>query len=197
MKTNYVVPMGALESRHARLREVSMADYEMLYRMVTLAEATSRWRFRGTTPSPEDFRSLLWRGVVGQFIIESRDSHVPVGLVTAFDADFPNGVVHLAVLLGSEAQGKGWPIEGVILFLDYIFSHWPFRKIYAESIAFNAATYLRGSRKLFTEEGCLRDHEYYRGRYWDVHVLALYRAVWLEKRRLYRSIAPGVFDEEI
>jgi len=177
-----------LESSRVALRPVELNDYPALFKMTSRAEATYRWRFRGATPSPEDFRELLWRGVLGQFVIARRGAPGVVGLVTAYDVDFPNQTAHLAVLVDEEHRGRGWPLEGVVLFLNYLFEHWPFRKLYADALEFNATTYLSGAKRLFEVEGTLRKHEYYQERYWDLLVLAVYRERWEAMRHRYLPI---------
>jgi hypothetical protein len=41
---------------------------------------------------------------------------------------------------------------------------------------------------VFREEGCLRDHEFYQGRYWDLHIAAVYRTDW-ERGAIARLLA--------
>ena len=55
---------------------------------------------------------------------------------------------------------------------------WPFRKLYAEVAGFNYAQFASAVPLIFTEEGRLTDHDFYQGRYWDKHVLALSRDRW-------------------
>ena len=40
---------------------------------------------------------------------------------------------------------------------------------------FNRDTLPRAIREPLVEEACLREHQYYAGRYWDLKVMALYR----------------------
>lgn len=182
-----------LLSRNTRLRPVRLSDYESLFELVSHTEATNRWRFRGATPSPEDFREMLWRGVLTQFVICRKTSETPIGLITAFDVDYTNNVVHLALLLDRTVRRTGWPLEAAIVFVNYLFEHWAFRKIYVESVEYAARWFRRAAtRRLFVEEGCLSDHEWFAGRYWDVHLLALHRERWLEESGRYlKAIAPN------
>lgn len=174
-----------LHSRRVRLKTVELSDYDYLWRVINGAESTVRWRFRGATPSPESFRELLWQGVLAQFMIQGLESGEPVGLISAFDAQFANGIVHLSIIVDEPARSRGWPLEAVPLFVEYLFVNWPFRKVYVESIEFNALTFLRGSRRLFDEEARLIGHDYFRGRYWDVVIMSLERARWSELRERY------------
>ena len=40
----------------------------------------------------------------------------------------------------------------------------------------------------FREEGCLRKHEVFLGREWDLHILALYRETWNQRERKLREV---------
>ncbi|MGH9228354.1 MAG: GNAT family N-acetyltransferase [Acidimicrobiales bacterium] len=170
------------------LRAVEASDFDFLWKLVNDAESTIRWRFRGTSPSPQELQALLWNGVLSQFIVTGADSGRAVGLLTAFDTDLANGVTHLSILLEERARGRGWPLEAVPLFLDHLFANWPLRKVYLETIEFNAITFRRGVARIFEEEGRLREHEHYLGRYWDVFIMALTRARWNEVRASYTTL---------
>jgi len=62
-----------------------------------------------------------------------------------------------------------------MLFIRYVLSCWDFRKVYFEGPEFNTVTFASAIGKSLDLEGVLKQHDYYDGRYWDVHILALYR----------------------
>jgi RimJ/RimL family protein N-acetyltransferase len=167
-----------LEGTYARLRPVGQQDYAYLYDLSLAEENTTRWRYRGVTPSPEGFVVDLWNGVLAQFVMESAVTRERIGLVVAYNADPANGHVFLGVLLDATHRRKVWPLEGVLLFVDYLFQNWAFRKIYAECPEFNAEQFGSGASWLFQEEGRLRSHHYLQGRHWDYIYYALYRDCW-------------------
>ena len=107
----------------------------------------------------------------------------PVGLVAAYNPSFPNGHVHLAVMTTSKHLGGGNGLYAVALFLNYVFTTWSFRKVYLETTEFNYEQFRSGAGRFFEEEGRLRDHEYFDGRYWDFITLAIYRDTWERKIR--------------
>ena len=168
----------SLEGTYARLRPVGQSDYAYLYDLSLHAENLARWRYRSATPSPESFVVDLWNGVLAQFVIESAATRERAGLAVAYNADAANGTVFLGVVLDPAHRRKVWPIEGVLLFLDYLFRNWALRKVYAESPEYCAQQFASGSRWLFQEEGRLREHQYHQGRYWDYIHFALYRESW-------------------
>lgn len=115
-----------------------------------------------------------------QFVIEIISTNEVVGLVSAFNADHANSFAHFAVVVHPDVARHGWTLEGVALFLSYLFSTWNFRKLYAETAEFNFVQFASGEGKLFNVEGRLTDHEYYGGRYWDFLILAFRREIVVE-----------------
>ena len=172
-----------LEGKYARLRPLAQNDYAYLYELSLSAENNARWRYRGSTPSPERFVGDLWSGVQAQFIVETPEPRKRAGLVVAYNADLANGTVYLGTLIDNEHHRKAWPMEGILLFVDYLFQNWTFRKIYAETTEFSAARFSSGAGKLFTEEGRLKQHQYFQGRYWDYLTYALTREQWEQNGR--------------
>jgi len=168
----------SLVGRRASLRPVFPADYDWLYEISCSPAIGYRWRNRGATPSPEAFVESLWRGVLAQFMIERNDDREAIGNVFAYNADLRNGHASVGVMVNPDVSGRGWGLEGAGLFVDYVFKVWNLRKIYAEAPGFNFEQFRSGAGRLFREEGLLRNHDYYDGRYWDLHILAIDRSDW-------------------
>lgn len=167
-----------LTGRRTRLRPVFPADYEYLYALSTSERTAHRWRYRGMTPNPEGFTQTLWGGVLAQFLIERRSTGERVGHVTSYDANERNGFCHIAMLTDPAVQGSGWILEAASLFVNYLFTNWNFRKLYGEVPEYNYDEFASGAGRWFRVEGRLGEHEFYGGRYWDLLLLALYRADW-------------------
>lgn len=170
-----------LEGNYARLRPLAQNDYAYLYGLSLSAKNNARWRYRGATPSPERFVTDLWDGVLAQFIIETPEPRKPAGLVVAYNPDQANGNVYLGVLIDNAYHRKAWPMEGILMFVDYMFQNWPFRHLYAETTEYSAAHFSSGAKTLFEEEGRLRENTYFQGRYWDYIYYTLTRERWEEK----------------
>ncbi|MEJ2608967.1 MAG: GNAT family protein [Candidatus Thiodiazotropha sp.] len=172
-----------LEGEFARLRPLGQSDYGYLYDLSLSAKNNARWRYRGATPSPERFVADLWSGVLAQFLVETPEPRKRAGLVVAYNADLANGTVFLGVLIDNAHHCKVWPLEGVLLFVDYLFQNWTFRKVYAETTEFSAAHFSSGAKILFEEEGRFREHQFFQGRYWDYIYYSLNRKRWEEHGR--------------
>src|SRR5262249_49646307 len=76
-----------LDGKYIRLRAVNQGDYAYLVDLQTVPENMIRWRFRGTTPSPEQIVQSLWQGVLAQFLILRVGTDEPVGLVVCYNPE--------------------------------------------------------------------------------------------------------------
>ncbi|MEJ5255945.1 MAG: GNAT family N-acetyltransferase [Acidimicrobiales bacterium] len=181
---------GRLEGPNVSLRPVLAQDESYLTALHLWGDGFIRYRFRGRTPNPDALRRLLWEEVLAQFMITCGGGR-RVGLVSAFEPDPRNRTVHLAVLQDPEWAGSGLALEGVAVFLSYLFSQFDLRKVYAECLEGNYTPFASGSGRFFDVEGRLRAHEYVDGRYEDVYLLAVERSRWADQhRRLFGQDVP-------
>lgn len=175
-----------LRGRWVTLRPLRPGDMPFFYEVMSDPAVGFRWRFRGHTPSFEEFSLAMSQRVCAQFVIEDPGQQ-PIGLVVAYNADHRHGIVYFACMIRPDFVGRGWPLEGALLFLDYLFKLWTFRKVYAEALSFNFAWFSSWSGRVFESEGVLKDHEYYDSQYWDLHILSCTRTSWAA----YRTRAVG------
>jgi RimJ/RimL family protein N-acetyltransferase len=158
-----------------RLRPVDPNDIPFLYALATEGETGERWRYRGATPDPKVFAAQLWDGVLAQFVVERSVDGSPVGIVSAYNANHRDGYVYLAGVSHPSLQGTGLGAEALLLLAEHVFGNWSFRKAYFESASFNYEQFASGADVYFDEEARLRDHTFYRGRYWDLVIGSLTR----------------------
>jgi RimJ/RimL family protein N-acetyltransferase len=184
-----------LVGRRVALRPVRPADYDLLYRMELSEALGQRWRHRGWTPSPERFVQSLWEGVTAQFMVVDKSTNEPVGLVAGYGLDWRDATCSLAITAFPSHIGAGWILEGAELFLDYLFMLFPLRKVYAETVAGNYETFTAGAGLVFHEEGRLRDHDFYDGKYWDKVTLAVYRDEWQTRYERIRARSASTGEE--
>ncbi len=160
------------------LMPILPAHYEQLYQMELSNQMAQRWRHKGATPSYEMFVQTLWGGILTQYLVVANDTSRIVGMVSAYNANFKDDYAWLAVAKFDPGDQSLMILHGAAQFIDYLFGTWAFRKLYAESPEYSYQQFRSGLGVLFEEEGCLRDHEYLRGRYWDLHHLSVYRERW-------------------
>lgn len=185
---------ATLAGRRVRLRALNPGDYELLRRVELSTHLLQRWRTRGATPSMSDWVRLVEQSVLAQFlVVDDRDGTEKwVALVSVYNADFQHGYAYLAVARLADTDHSTKAIEGTIIFLNHVFTTWPFRKLYLETPQYNLDQFSSGSGRLLEEEARLRDHWYYDGRYWDHVVLSIWRSSWDERGpALLRSALGG------
>ena len=171
-------PFPLTRARHVRLRVIMDQDSRFLYELMTAPSSGGRVRFAGATPSPEKIASSLWESVLAQFIVEGIDSGQPLGLIAVTSPNFRDGFAYISAIGSPEVQGSGLIAEGLALGFRYAFNAWPFRKIYMESTEESYRGFKSGLDRFFVEEGRLRGHFFWNGRYTDLVILAFYREVW-------------------
>ncbi len=173
---------GLRHGRRAALRPLMPDDIDLLYRVELSEELGVRWRFRGATPPPSDVASAPWQNTLATFIIERKPVQIPVGLVSIFDANMVAQRASFSLVAFPGCQRTPAVIDGALIAINYAFSVWPFRKLYAEVMEFNLDQVASLSRHLFDEEARLSEWEFFDGRWWDLVYLSLNRDSWVIKR---------------
>lgn len=193
-----------LVGERVELQPLDPEHYPFVRALELHPERLATYRHRATTPSPEAFVQRLWNGVLTQFVVVDRDARRPLGIVAAFAADFRNANAQIAFVSAGEGDFvAGVFLDGVELFVDYVFAHFDLRKLYAHTLEPNLRRLSRLVGEVVQCEGVLREHEYLGGRWVDLHVLAVHRADW-ERRDGYllrsdrRSVStPEALDADV
>lgn len=185
-----------VRGKYVRVRPPRPEDFGAIYGWATSEEGGYRWRYRGSTPQPDDVVRLMWRQALVVFVVESLEKRDQVGVVSAYDPDFVGGTCYFQALYAPEYQGSGWPLEGLALLVEYVFRCWPLRKMYADIPEFNTDLLESAFLSTVREEGRLRKHGYYNGRYWDQITLALYREDWELVRSNYLGCEPRRLSDD-
>jgi RimJ/RimL family protein N-acetyltransferase len=172
-------------TRHVRIRTITERDSAFIYQLMISDRSGGRVRFGGATPSPQQVSASLWESVLAQFLVEGISSGRPLGLTAITTPNFRDGFAYFSALGSDESQGHGMLVEGVFLTLEYAFATWPFRKIYMEATEESFQTFYSGLDRFFTEEGRLKQHTFWNGRYMDMAIFAVYRDNW-------DRFAPGI-----
>lgn len=167
--------------RRVILRSVVPEDERWIYETAVSEEDGYKWRLRGQVIPYDAFMEQLWADVLCQYVVSARSGDgQPLALLQAYKPDFANGHTRVTLLVRKEYQKAGWPIEGVVLFLNHLFKIWNFRKIYFEGPEFALGAMGSGVGLLFVEEGRYGKHEFHDGEFHDFVVNALYRETFAE-----------------
>lgn len=133
------------------------------------------WRFRGSTPSPEQYLEQVWDGTLCQFIVVASNPTRPIGFVQCYNAQFRDGHASVSLLaFADDLVARTQFLIGVAQFLGEVFREFPFRKVYFEVSGFNVDR-MSGVIKLLMHEGSLAEHTFRDGRYWPLEIFSITR----------------------
>lgn len=166
-----------MKGRWCQLRPVLPSDSVWLYMLMESAKEAYRFRFRDAQPS---FEAVAARdpSVYAHYIVMNAANGESLGYVVAHNADIRSGVATISAISHPDVRGDFRAVEGIRLFVDDLFQRLEFRKLYAEVFEFNRLVLQSLKRLGFQSEGVLVDHLRYGGRYWSLHLLALYADAW-------------------
>lgn len=164
--------------RNVSLCVITPDHYKFLQAAELAPALRGRWRYRGATPSPEQWSQLFWNGMLAQFLVTATRSGRPIGVVGGYGANFQHGWAYVAAAKFDPTDRSPRMILGVGIFLEYMFRSWNFRKLYLEVPEFNYPQFGTGEGTFFTIEGRLRNHTFYDGQYWDEFLLSVERSSW-------------------
>jgi RimJ/RimL family protein N-acetyltransferase len=169
-------PVGAaLEGRWIALQPSGRDHLGFLYGLAIDPATSYRWRLRGGVPPMDVFEKQLWQSVLAQFLLVTRKQRQPVGQVVAFNVNLNAGHVSAGIVTTRRAAGSAFAIEGLAVFLRYLFATYSLRKVYFEVPEYNVAQFASVLRRYAKQEGRLEEYDYYDGRYWDSLILSVDR----------------------
>jgi RimJ/RimL family protein N-acetyltransferase len=171
------------------MRAVRASDHDWLYHLCVIVHG-GRWKFRGATPSPADFAAQLWVGVHAQFVVTTADGR-PVGLVGLYNTNLVAAHTHLFAI----AEPGSGPVvtDACVELVSWAFDEFELAKVWIESAEFNLEQF-PGVLRHATVEARLSNHEYHRGRYWDLVICSMTAASWdaqLRRSRTGDVVAPA------
>jgi RimJ/RimL family protein N-acetyltransferase len=188
-------PQGpTLVGRRVRLTPVALRHYDLLYEWVAREEIP--WQWRGRPVSPEGLRETMWADCLFHYVVESRESPRPIGLVSAYGANFHHQTCYLQAGLLAPYQRRGWPFEAVGLGLSVVFVRYNLRRVYAQTTSDTFGQFASGEGVWFDVEGRLREAVYVNGRFLDSLILTTTRDRWDTRIRplVERALQPPEAD---
>jgi RimJ/RimL family protein N-acetyltransferase len=165
-----------LAGRYTRLRPISPRFVDSLYELAVTERIPWQWQ---AVLRPDAFRESLWQGALAQFAIEERRTGRSVGYLRADNANLFDGYAYVSMILVPEFRMRAWPLEGAVLFGNYLFTKFELQRLYAESEASQLAQYRSAIGPMFEVEGCLKERVLVNGRREDVYILTYTRDRWL------------------
>ena len=167
----------ALVTSRVELRPPLHADLESLWKSWASPTIGPLWRGRGSMPAWDEFPSELWAGVDSQMIVEFEGE--PQGLVVCYARNPVQQYAHFGFCgLDGARDEPGLIFDGALAMIQGLFENRPFRKLILEVPSYNAwlVDGLPGSNPAC--KATLRDHVFAKGRWWDVHLIEVWREEW-------------------
>lgn len=168
---------SAWEGRWVILSPISADDYATLFSWRTDLGSMYLWQHQRRVPTFEEFAEgavQLFRSTL-TLIIRERRSGNRIGLLQLYNINFQDGWAYFMMYLIESHRNRFYGGEAALAFGDYAFAYFNFRKVYAEVFGFNKFVLDSLLAQGFIEEGRLRGHTFWNGKFWDVHHLALCR----------------------
>jgi RimJ/RimL family protein N-acetyltransferase len=160
-----------LQGRRTRLVPPSPALWDRLYLLASTDEVQWPW----LTRTPRDFEESLWRGVISQFAIAHHRTGEQAGLVRADNAHLLHGYAFVSIYLLPEFQMRGWPMEGLVLFVNFLFRKFGLQNLYAEVTEDYLTQYGSGIGTSFEVEACFKNRLLVNGERQNQYILTLDR----------------------
>lgn len=173
--SGYATPAG----KYVRLKPLDTRDYDLVYEWA--AAGVIPWQWQGRAVGPEGFHHTIWSGTLVHFLIVTSEGR-PIGLASAYSANFHHQHCYVQLGFVPDVRRSAWPLEAAVLFIDFLFQKYTFRKVYGEATDSTFAAFRSGIGTSFEVEGSFRNHVYVDGRFQDLHVLSLDREAWMQRR---------------
>lgn len=159
--------------RRVRLEPLGWEHLDAIWRLVCSPEAHAEWPLRGRTIDPTAMLTELWEHAVVTYAIVRRRRDEVVGFVQA-SVDHPRyQPTEVAAFIDPELWSAAWPLEGVILFI-----HWLFAALAVQQIEMKVPQHVHerlssGAAHGLKEHVRLIDHVQMRDGYEDLVILVL------------------------
>lgn len=171
-------------SRGLRLRPVTEDDMPFLFRLFADPDRCHLWmRCRDVFDEREFYHAwAAWTAerIAAKFLIEREGERL--GLVYEYRRTVEDGHTKVATLLDEACVGAGYGAIATALLVEWLFRSQPFRKVYMEVYEYNPEVAAMLRKAGFETEAVLKEDRFRDGRYWDLHVLAVYRENWPDVR---------------
>jgi RimJ/RimL family protein N-acetyltransferase len=182
----------ALRGKFVGLRPVRPEDLPLIFAWWTDKDEVPLWtsQFRQVT-TYQQFLPMAegWLRDTSTFMLVDLADGARFGFARAYNLNLADGWVWWQVYVEPAYRSRGQMGEWAALFSRYIFEQFPVRKLCGEIFAFNAGVVKLHEKLGFRFEGRLKEHTWYRDRYWDHLFYSLSREGWSEAMRRYGFIS--------
>ena len=171
--------ISSVKSRHIILRPLVEQDLETIFKWKCSTSDLHLWFKRSEILSfrefLDDFNSFVRNYCHVLQMICATTSEVPVGMTYSYQADYLNGHAYVCTFVDESHRNYLYGAEASLLFVDYLFTYFTFRKLYAEVYEHNLDSINNLRKGQWVQEGCLKKHIWRLGEYKNMLIFALYK----------------------
>ena len=111
-----------------------------------------------------------------------------VGTIYSYNCNLVHGWTYIATYLKPSSRNSGIGAKAWVLFVDYLFDNFPFRKVYCEVYGFNELSLSTLNSGGLEVQAQLPEHIFWKNKYYDMYTMTMTResAETLNKQRLQR-----------
>ena len=166
------------------------SDYNEQHSLFDIVSLNSPERF------PVTFEKALSHNYKDFFIIEDAKTSEFVGFVISYGYSANDGHIKVMEYIEGKFRQCGYGGIAILNFLDMLFKHYNFRKIYTEVYSFNDASINSHLVAGFEEEARLKDYRYYNNSYWDFIIYSVTKERFYEKVGATMNKLMSMVDKE-
>lgn len=168
-----------MRSRSVQLRPPTDRHLDRIYHLACQSDIA--WDWRGRRESPTGFRESLLADLLAMFAIVDRRTEHEVGLVRALEFHPLHRYVYMSTALLPAYQGRVWPLEGALLFANYLFVKYDLRHIYGRATEGEWTRFRSGDGRYFELEAQLKAHLIINSEPQDHFILTLSKEMWMSR----------------
>lgn len=125
-----IFPEG-VATRHTVLRVPRPQHYDFLHELAL--QNPRSWSWSRRQESAENLSASIWEGTTANCVVEDRRSGTPLGYIVISDLNAYHEFADLSAYFAQQFRGWLYPLEGLILFLDFAFQQLPLQNLYMET----------------------------------------------------------------
>ena len=169
------VSLVPLEEKHFLLLREWENDIASLFLWTTRKRVSSRDEFAQT------IREWADRHCHAYFVIELSAAKKIVGFIYCSNTNLNDSWGHVTTYIEPRYRKSGVGAKAHILFLDFLFSYYSFRKIYYDVYSYNKISIKTILNAGGVKEGELREHRFWKGKYYSLYKMAMYREIFYDR----------------
>ena len=185
-----------LKTKHIEMRELVENDMSSVYEMYQNKSLLHLWSPNTEFDSFGQFKDMLVRRLLHRwdhgFVFIEKQKNSVIGFAYCYNANEFNKNTCVCLYIDEPFIAHTYALQASFLYLNKLFLYYKYRKIYAEVYSYNRRCVRLLNHIGFTEEGCLKDHQMWNGKYWDQYIFSMTKEIFDLKCTSYNELIERV-----